>query len=86
MAEQKRTVPDACDLLESILLGNARAEIVDELSRTGAFEDWLRRLRKRMTAHAFGEGSVRLDTMVRRLDNRTRQDGFRVFHLWDHRA
>jgi hypothetical protein len=88
VTKQPLTVLGAYDTLEEILDGTTRADILDELSRTGTAEDGLRRLRSAMSAHAFGTGSevVGLERMVRKLDNRTRQDGFRVLHSWNHQT
>lgn len=74
--------------LETLLGGDARARIVDGVRRRGSFDDHLRRLRSAMASHAFGAGddAVDLAKPIRRLDNRTRQDGFRVLHAWDHKS
>lgn len=88
MPKQSLTCHDACDMLEEVLSGGTRGEIVDELSRTGDFADALRRLRAAMASHAFRTSGHTFDfaKVVRKLDKRTRQDGFRVFHSWDHKA
>lgn len=77
---------DALDSFEPILSGGTRAAILDEVTRTGEFAEWLRRLRSSMAAHSFATADrpVDLSKAVRKLDNRTRQDGFRVLHSWNH--
>lgn len=86
MADEHDDVAKLLDTLEQMLDGPRRAEILDELSRTGDFADSLRRLRNAMSAHAFGtaHGEPRLEKIVRRLDRQTWDDGFRVLHSWDH--
>jgi len=85
-------VREACDALEAILKGEARAGILDELTRVGTFGDGLRRLRAGMTANAFRTSSGTLSEdfslakVVHRLDQLTRQDGFHVLHAWDHQT
>jgi hypothetical protein len=77
-----------CDVLQDALVGPLRREMVEEAM---AFEDIgraLRRLRSAMAAHAFQTRSSRLDlaAMVRKLDLRTRRDGFRILHSWNFRT
>jgi hypothetical protein len=73
-----------CTALERILEGPTRHEIVATLGRSGRMDDALRRIRAAMSSHGF-EGLPRdFERTVRRLDNRTRQDGFRVLHAWNH--
>jgi hypothetical protein len=86
MTAPAEDLTELLDTLEALLGGDARARIVDGLTRRGSFDDHLRRLRSAMTAHAFGAGDGVVDfaRAVRRLDSRTRQDGFRVLHAWDH--
>jgi len=75
-----------CEALATVLAGSTRQEIVDRVSRGGRIEVALRRLRSSMSSHGF-EGLPRdFAALVRRLDNRTRQDGFRVLHSWNHEA
>ncbi|MEM7416262.1 MAG: hypothetical protein AAF389_12235 [Gemmatimonadota bacterium] len=70
--------------VETLLADGGRARVLDEVTERGSFEDHLRRLRTRMGEHGFGSDAKALSKCVRRLDNRTRQDGFRVLHAWDH--
>jgi hypothetical protein len=88
MSATAQDLHELLDSLETMLAGDARARIVDGVTRRGPFDDHLRRLRSAMSTHAFstGEGAVELARLVRRLDNRTRQDGFRVLHAWDHKT
>jgi hypothetical protein len=77
---------DALALLERVLAPGVRAELVDSFMRGGkGGSAVLGRLRRAMASHslgAAGEG-VALDKVVRRLDQRTRQDGFHVLHNWN---
>jgi len=86
VARQKVTVLGAFDAIESFLSNGSRTAVLDEITRTGDFADALRRLRSAMTAHAFPTTGrdVILAKPVRKLDQRTRQDGFRVLHSWNH--
>jgi len=86
VAQQKITVLDAMNALEPHLSDGSRADFLDEITRTGDFADALRRLRTAMAAHVFttGGADINLAKLVRKLDNRTRQDGFRVLHSWNH--
>ena len=73
-----------CTMLEAALVGPCRNEILDGLTRNGGLDDGLRRLRSGMSAHGFEGMSSDLARTVRRLDQRTRHDGFRVLHAWNH--
>lgn len=86
MSEPGRDLTSLLDALEGLLVGPKRATIVDGISAKGDLGDWLRRLRSSMSEHRFvaGERRVDLSQTVRRLDVRTRRDGFRVLHSWDH--
>jgi hypothetical protein len=84
--QPKITVVDALDALEPLLSGGTRAAILEEVMRTGGFVDSLRRLRSSMAAHSFAteDRVIDLAKPVRKMDHRTRQDGFRVLHSWNH--
>ena len=86
MPSRGAVVRAVCELLESSLRGSKRQDIVDTLLGSGDIDGALRRLRRAMRAHAFMVGSETLEFggLVRKLDNRTRQEGFRVLHTWDH--
>lgn len=73
------------DRVEAFLTGSHRRRVVEELMAKGP-EEGLTRLRRAMKAHAFGAGDERFDFQrnVRKLDRKTRQEGFRVLHSWDH--
>jgi hypothetical protein len=72
------------DALEVVLSGPRRREIVDVLGRRGDMNDGLRRIRSAMSEHRFEGLPGDFARTVRRLDQRTRQDGFRVLHAWNH--
>jgi hypothetical protein len=82
------TFDGACALMERILGGAIRREILGEVARSKNFDKALLRLRESLRSHRFGTGSgqVSLDRMVNRFDSRTRQDGFHVLHDWDGKA
>lgn len=86
MTTTAQDLTDLVDTLEDLLVGPARAEILDGMCARGGFEDWLRRIRAAMGEHRLTAGERRIDLRqtVRRLDVRTRKDGFRVLHSWDH--
>ncbi len=88
MSEPSRDLMELVDALADLLAGPARATILDGVCARGAFDDWLRRIRSAMSEHRFlvGERRVDLGRHVRRLDVRTRRDGFRVLHAWNHRT
>jgi len=72
-----------CTALESVLDGEGRNDIIDRVTRGGGLKLSLRRLRASMSKHGF-EGLPRdFERVVRRMDQRTRRDGFRVLHNWD---
>ena len=86
MSDHAADVAALCDALGGFLDGPARGRALDALGRGGDLDESLRRLRKTMTGHAF-EGLPRsFERTVGRLDRRTRQDGFRVLHAWNHRT
>ncbi len=74
--------------LDGMLNGSARSRILDGVQARGDFADWMGRLRGAMSEHRFVAGDQRFDLApaVRRLDVRTRKDGFRVLHSWNHRT
>ena len=78
----------ACALIETVLTGAARHEILAGVSATKDFAQALRRLRGGMRANTWKSGAqkIDLDEVVRKYDRRTRQDGFHVLHDWDGRA
>ncbi len=74
--------------LGALLSGPARREIVESVLAAGEPDRALARLRRTLTAQRFTAGSatLELERPVRRLDHRTRREGFRVLHSWDHTA
>src|SRR5687767_4085424 len=82
------TVSDACALLESILGGSARREIVDDFAGASDLAGALRRLRDAMRNNAWPVDGKRiaLDAVVDAFDRRTRKDGFHPLHDWDGKA
>ena len=77
----------ACALIESVLTGGARREILAGVSAAN-FKDALWRLRGAMRAHTWkiGHQRIALGDLVAKYDRRTRQDGFHVLHDWDGKA
>src|SRR4051794_7181890 len=71
----------ACLTLEAALDGEARREILAEISRGKTFNQQLARLRDIMRANRFPGGGI-----VRELEEKTRSDGFDVLHDWDGKA
>ena len=78
----------ACALLERVLAGSARRDILASAPVSNGFALALRRLRGGMRAHAWQAGADKIDVaeIVAKYDRRTRQDGFHVLHDWDGRA
>jgi hypothetical protein len=78
----------ACDILEALLTGTAREEILDEVARPGEFGPALLRLRERMRTNTWKVGGrqVTLDYAVKKYDSEIRQRGFHVLHDWDGKA
>jgi hypothetical protein len=70
------TFSSACEILETILGGGARAGILAGQR--------LSTLRDAIQSHSFS--GVSFERIVRRLDARTRDDGFHVLHDWDGKA
>jgi hypothetical protein len=85
-AASASTLDEATALLEAALAGTAREEIVDALLGHGPSEA-LARLRRALRSHSFRtrSGTLDFERLTRKLDNRTRADGFRVLHSWNHR-
>ncbi len=84
--EHQTTCREACDILETVLKGTVREEILDEVQKAGTFKQSLKRLRSEMRSHTFKTASDQLvlDRLARDLDHRTREDGFYVLHAWHH--
>ena len=78
----------ACALIETVLDGGARRDIVEGAAASKDFAHALRRLRAGMQAHAWKAAGqkIDLDEVVSKYDRRTRHDGFHVLHDWDGKA
>src|ERR1051325_9224668 len=79
---------DGCVLLERLLTGDVRREIVAHALKARTLADVLSRLRRGMRADVWTVGTERVDLsrIVRALDAETRRDGFHVLHDWDGKA
>ncbi len=75
----------ACALVETLIAGDAREEIVRDISSSHDFRQALLRLRDSMRSNAWkADGRlIGLGRSVREYDAATRQDGFHVLHDWD---
>ena len=80
------TCDESCEVLETVLRGSVRAQILDEAQKSATFEQALGHLRTGMRSHIFRttSGKLSLDQVARTLDRRTREDGFYVLHEWHH--
>lgn len=88
MATPDQDLADVLDVLDAMLNGAVRGQIIHGVRSRGDVSDWMARLRSAMSDHRFIAGDRRFDLAhaVRRLDVRTRKDGFRVLHSWNHRT
>ncbi|MDX1493361.1 MAG: hypothetical protein R3253_04830, partial [Longimicrobiales bacterium] len=88
MATSSAELDELLTALEELLPGLSRGQILDGIQARGDFDDWMKRIRAAMSEHRFvaGDRTVDLGRPVRRLDVRTRKDGFRVLHSWNHRT
>ncbi|NNF11639.1 MAG: hypothetical protein HKN72_00335 [Gemmatimonadetes bacterium] len=88
MSAADQDLTQLLDALDGALNGRSRGEVLDGMRARGDFVDWMGRLRGSMSEHRFVAGAERFDVahLVRRLDVRTRKDGFRVLHSWNHRT
>jgi hypothetical protein len=79
------TCDHACALLETVLTGPVRGEILDWVLEAETFGTALKRLRSGLQTHVFrtASGSLSLRDMIFEFDRRTREEGFHVFHPWD---
>lgn len=73
------------DHLEGLLTGPARAEIRSSLG-AGDLPTRLKRLRRAMNEHTLEGTPPGMAKVVRRLDVRTRKDGFHCLNSWDHQT
>ncbi len=79
------TNDNLCSVLESILKGSARTQILDRALSGDEFKVGVKRLRSSMQTHIF-RASVdvfSLSQMIEELAEKTRDDGFHVLQAWD---
>ena len=79
------TNENLCVVLESILQGPARTQILDRALKGDDFEVGVKRLRSSMQTHIFRASAdvFSLSQMIEELDKKTRDDGFHVLQAWD---
>lgn len=80
------TLHSAHVTLESLLRGSFRKQFIDELLGAREFSRALNVLRSSMKSHTFKSAgsSFSLGNVVKTLDDRTKAEGFEVFHSWNH--
>ena len=83
---ERKTCEEACEILQDVLTGSIRSQILDDVQGSGSFKESFGRLRAGMSANIFNtaSGKLSLAKLVQDLDQRTRKDGFHVFHAWHH--
>ncbi len=88
VAKSEVTFDSTCLLLETTLKGKGRQEILADISKSKESAKSIARLRTGMRSNSFrtGTGQLNLDRILKKLDDRTRQDGFHVLHDWDGKA
>src|SRR5687767_14631102 len=76
---------EVCSLIEEVLSGSARAEILSQLEGPKDLAGGVLRLRRSMREHVFRVrgGDVDLSAAIAETDRRTRSDGLNVLHDWD---
>jgi hypothetical protein len=80
---------DAVPVLDAALTGDWRGRILHDLStKSKNYDEALWRLRSNLRSNVFraGDETLPLESIVRRLDNRTIHDGFHVLQDWDGKA
>lgn len=80
------TFAATCDATEAALRGGFRSDVLGAAWKSGNFRKAFRSLRASLGRHSFQTSSRKLvlRNQIRRLDNLTREEGFEVFHTWDH--
>ena len=80
------TFQTACTVLHSLLAGDFRNQFIDELIGSGGSAKAMKKLRSSMVLHSFETASRKfsLAKVVKTLDDRTRDEGFEIFHSWSH--
>ena len=88
MSKMFEDVDRLIDSLEAILIGDVRSRIIVGLTDRGTAVDWVVSLKAQMEIHRFHAGNDIFDVGrdVARLDARTRNDGFRALHAWNHES
>ena len=78
----------ACALIETVLQGTARQDLVTDLSTSKDLRQALLRLRECMHVHSWNAGAdtIRLAGAIEQYDKQTRREGFHVLHDWDGKA
>ena len=86
--KEEITFDRACSLVEAVLSGTARQEIVDEASTSPDMRLALLRLRHGMRANLWKTPTqaFTLERFVQKYDSRTRQEWFHALHDWDGKA
>lgn len=84
MTESDRELTDFLDLLVGLLGDGTRGRLVERCLDAPDSEQRLRRLKGAFNAHRVDGRQSRLTALIRALDERTRAEGFRVLHSWDH--
>ena len=79
---------EACALVEIVLTGSVRQEMVTEVAHAADLRAALLRLRDSMRSHAWKAGAhtIALGHALKAFDARTRDEGFHVLHDWDGKA
>jgi hypothetical protein len=86
--KQEITFDHACSLIEAMLNGTPRQQIVDEASTSPDMRQALLRLRHGMTSNLWKTTTQKfnLERFVQKYDSRTRQEWFHALHDWDGKA
>jgi hypothetical protein len=86
--KQEITFEQACSLIEAVLGGTARQEIVDEAVTSPDMRHGLLRLRHGMRSNLWKTRTqaFTLERFVQKYDSRTRQEWFHALHDWDGKA
>lgn len=79
-----RELTDFLDLLCELLGDGARGRLIERSLDAPDAEQRMRRLRSAFNAHRVDGRKGRLGALARALDERTREEGFRVLHSWNH--
>ena len=84
--QSEPTFAATCDAVEAALRGSFRSDVLEAAWKSGNFRKAFRSLRADLGHHSFQTASRKLvlRNQIRRLDNLTRDEGFEVFHTWDH--